>query len=39
MMEFYEKDGLERIWKESVVALFHIRQQLLGETEENHEKP
>jgi len=39
MMEFYENDELERIWKESDVALFHIYQQLLGETEENHEKP
>jgi len=38
MIEFYENDELVRIWKESIMALFHVHQQLLGQTEENHAK-
>jgi hypothetical protein len=38
MMEFYENNELKRIWKKLVMALFHIRQQLLGKTEENQAK-
>jgi hypothetical protein len=39
IVEYFVKDGFERVWREVVVCFKLIIKQLPGESEENHEKP